>query len=63
MENRLVGIVKAVCTQCGACLDVDSSKEATKCSFCGTPLLIVILIKLSPVIVFIYIVLAIGNGW
>ena len=29
--------VPALCTQCGAKLEIDSSKEATICPFCNTP--------------------------
>ena len=32
-----MSLVPGVCTQCGAKLEVDPSKEAAVCGFCGTP--------------------------
>ena len=31
-----MGLVAAKCTQCGANIEVDASKDAGICSFCGT---------------------------
>ena len=31
-----MGMVAAICTQCGAAIEVDESKEAGICSHCGT---------------------------
>jgi hypothetical protein len=33
-------LVPAICTQCGARIDVDSSKDAAICKFCGTPFIV-----------------------
>lgn len=33
-------IVPAICTQCGAQLDVDDSKEAAVCPYCNTAFIV-----------------------
>ena len=33
-------MVPAICTQCGAALQVDSAKDAAICSHCGTPFIV-----------------------
>ena len=33
-------LVPAVCTQCGAHLEVDPSKDAAVCQYCGTPFIV-----------------------
>ena len=39
-EEKKVKLVPAVCTQCGATLEVDPTKEAAVCRFCNTPFVI-----------------------
>ena len=39
-EEKKVKLVPAICTQCGATLEVDPSKEAAVCRFCNTPFVI-----------------------
>ncbi len=39
-ENKKIRMVPAVCTQCGAKLDVDPSQDAAVCPYCGTPFLV-----------------------
>ena len=36
-EKKEVKLVPAICTQCGATLEVDPSQEAAVCKFCNTP--------------------------
>ncbi len=33
-------LVPAICTQCGARLEVDPSQEAAICKYCGTPFIV-----------------------
>ena len=35
-EVKKIKLVPAVCTQCGAALEVDPSQEAAVCKFCNT---------------------------
>lgn len=35
-----MNLVPAVCTQCGAVIQVDSTKDAAICEFCGTPFVV-----------------------
>ena len=37
MEEKKVKLVAAVCTQCGAQLEVDPNAEAAVCKYCNTP--------------------------
>ena len=39
-EKKEVKLVPAICTQCGATLEVDPSQEAAVCKFCNTPFII-----------------------
>ena len=39
-EEKKIRMVPAVCTQCGAKLDVDPGQEAAVCPYCGTPFLV-----------------------
>lgn len=39
-KGENVKMVPAVCTQCGAALEVDPSQEAAVCGYCGTPFLV-----------------------
>ena len=39
-EEGRIRTVPAVCTQCGAKLDVDPDKDAAVCPYCGTPFLV-----------------------
>ena len=39
-EKKEVKLVPAVCTQCGATLEVDPTQEAAVCRFCNTPFII-----------------------
>ncbi|MCR4950848.1 MAG: hypothetical protein K6A40_05945 [Solobacterium sp.] len=39
-EEGRIRTVPAVCTQCGAKLDVDPEKDAAVCPYCGTPFLV-----------------------
>ena len=36
----IMPFVPAICTQCGASLQVDSSQEAALCKFCKTPFVV-----------------------
>ena len=38
--NHTTRLVPAVCTQCGAQLEVDPSQEAAICRYCGTPFIV-----------------------
>jgi len=33
-------LVPAICTQCGAAIEVDNSQEAAVCKYCGTPFIV-----------------------
>jgi len=35
-----MALVPAICTQCGATIEVDNTKEAGICKFCGTPFVV-----------------------
>ena len=37
MSEKKTNLVPAVCTQCGAKLEVDPDQEAAVCPYCGTP--------------------------
>ena len=39
-EEKKVKLVAAVCTQCGAQLEVDPNAEAAVCRFCNTPFIV-----------------------
>jgi hypothetical protein len=40
-ENvKKIDLVPAVCTQCGATLEVDPTQEAAVCKFCNTPFIV-----------------------
>ena len=39
-EEKKVKLVAAVCTQCGAQLEVDPNAEAAVCKFCNTPFIV-----------------------
>ena len=40
-ENvKKIDLVPAVCTQCGATLEVDPNQEAAVCKFCNTPFIV-----------------------
>lgn len=39
-DTKKTKLVAAICTQCGAQLDVDPEKEAAVCPYCGTPFII-----------------------
>ncbi|MBR4484416.1 MAG: hypothetical protein IKO97_04345 [Erysipelotrichaceae bacterium] len=39
-EVKKIKLVPAVCTQCGAALEVDPSQEAAVCKFCNTPFIV-----------------------
>ncbi|MBO7676309.1 MAG: hypothetical protein J6S49_02170 [Erysipelotrichaceae bacterium] len=39
-EKKEVKLVPAICSQCGATLEVDPSQEAAVCRFCNTPFVI-----------------------
>ncbi|MBP1529859.1 MAG: hypothetical protein IJ136_04585 [Erysipelotrichaceae bacterium] len=40
MEEKKVKLVAAVCTQCGAQLEVDPNAEAAVCKYCNTPFIV-----------------------
>ncbi len=40
MENKKIELVPAVCTQCGAQLEVDPAQEAAVCKYCNTPFIV-----------------------
>ena len=40
MTNKEIRFVPAICTQCGASLEVDPSQEAAVCKYCGTPFIV-----------------------
>ena len=40
MEEKKAKLVAAVCTQCGAQLEVDPNAEATVCKYCNTPFIV-----------------------
>lgn len=40
MEDNEVKLVPAVCTQCGAQLEVDPNQEAAVCKYCNTPFIV-----------------------
>ena len=40
MEHKKIELVPAVCTQCGAKLEVDPSQEAAVCKYCNTPFIV-----------------------
>lgn len=39
-ENRNIQMTPAICTQCGASVEVDAQQEAAVCRYCGTPFII-----------------------
>ena len=39
-NNKKIELVPAVCTQCGASLQVDPNLEAAVCKYCNTPFII-----------------------
>ena len=39
-SEEKTNLVPAVCTQCGAALEVDPSQEAAVCKYCGTPFIV-----------------------
>lgn len=39
-ENRNIQMTPAICTQCGAAVNVDPRQEAAVCRYCGTPFII-----------------------
>ena len=39
-EEKKVKLVPAICTQCGATLEVDPTYDAAVCKFCNTPFVI-----------------------
>ena len=39
-NTRKIELVPAVCTQCGATLEVDPTQEAAVCKFCNTPFIV-----------------------
>ena len=39
-EDLRARLVPAVCTQCGAALEVDPTQEAAVCKYCNTPFIV-----------------------
>ena len=39
-EKKDIQMTTAICTQCGASVEVDPKQEAAVCKYCGTPFII-----------------------
>ena len=39
-DSKVINLTPAICTQCGATIEVDPRQEAAVCKFCGTPFIV-----------------------